>query len=700
MKFGSSYYAEYQPYERLETDLDLMVEAGFTTIRVGESTWASYEPADGEISFDDLARVIDAAGARGLEVIIGTPSYAVPPWLARTHPEVMAVVPSGATLPYGARQNVDFTNPTYRRFVERLVTAMGERFGHHDAVVGFQVDNEIGVYELSNPHVIDRFRQWVLGRYGSVEEINKRWGLTYWSHRLTDIEDLWSPAGNTNPAYALEWSRFQAELTVEFLSWQRDLLRPIIAERMFVFHDVVGGDSVTATAIRGVPAAMDRTGVNIYFPMQNALALPDPPRDETLGLAPWWLIDRSASTLLWRSDMAWSLRGLQGESFAVTEAQAGSIGDHVTSVPPYPGQLQLVAHAFLVRGADLLAYWHWHTLHYGAETYWGGVLGHDLEPGRIWREVAAIGAELGEFGTAGNGLVPDADVALLASRDSLKALQFSPPLLVEGTDQADPHSYHRIQMRMYDGALAARAQLRIVHEDSDLRQCRVLLVPALYIASDDLLNELVDVARSGVHVIVTFRTGYADEHAQVRATRAPGPLRDALGVSYQEFTTLLGGRPLAAGADGDLVQPGSRGEAWADLLVTEADNVEVLARYAGDPFLGDHPAIVSRAVGSGRITWIGTLPDSGTMERIVGWALAERGVSPLNALWGEVPPSVRVSSAVLADGRRVWAVANHSWDRVSVTLPDAATLAATGEALGGVLELGAWESKLVTTPAS
>jgi beta-galactosidase GanA len=80
--FGAAYYHEYQPYERLKADLELMAAANFTAIRVGESTWASYEPVPGRISFSALRRVVDAAWAAGIKVIVGTPSYAVPPWMA------------------------------------------------------------------------------------------------------------------------------------------------------------------------------------------------------------------------------------------------------------------------------------------------------------------------------------------------------------------------------------------------------------------------------------------------------------------------------------------------------------------------------------------------------------------------------------------------------------------------------------------
>jgi hypothetical protein len=45
--FGAAYYHEYQTEPRLERDLDLMVEAGFTVIRVGESVWSTWEPENG-----------------------------------------------------------------------------------------------------------------------------------------------------------------------------------------------------------------------------------------------------------------------------------------------------------------------------------------------------------------------------------------------------------------------------------------------------------------------------------------------------------------------------------------------------------------------------------------------------------------------------------------------------------------------------
>ena len=74
--FGAAYYHEYQPSPRLDTDLDLMIKAGFSVIRVGESVWTTWEPEDGRFDLDWLQPVLDGAQQRGIGVILGTPTYA------------------------------------------------------------------------------------------------------------------------------------------------------------------------------------------------------------------------------------------------------------------------------------------------------------------------------------------------------------------------------------------------------------------------------------------------------------------------------------------------------------------------------------------------------------------------------------------------------------------------------------------------
>ncbi len=232
--FGAAYYHEYQPSPRLKADLDLMVEAGFTVIRVGESVWSTWEPEEGQFDLDWLQPVLDGAHERGIKVVLGTPTYAVPPWLARIYPEIAGEQATGRTSGWGARQEADFTHPAFRFHAERIIRRIVARYADHPAVIGFQVDNEPGLQLFHNHGVFQRFVDSLRRQYGDVETINREWGLVYWSHRLSDWADLWRPDGNAQPQYDLAWRRFQAVQTTEFIGWQADLVREYAHEEQFV----------------------------------------------------------------------------------------------------------------------------------------------------------------------------------------------------------------------------------------------------------------------------------------------------------------------------------------------------------------------------------------------------------------------------------------------------------------------------------
>ena len=83
-----------------------MAEAGFTVIRVGESVWSTWEPDAGHFDLDWL-QPCSTAPPRGISVVLGTPTYAVPPWLQRLHPEIAAETKTGVRGGVGARQEMD-----------------------------------------------------------------------------------------------------------------------------------------------------------------------------------------------------------------------------------------------------------------------------------------------------------------------------------------------------------------------------------------------------------------------------------------------------------------------------------------------------------------------------------------------------------------------------------------------------------------
>ena len=180
--FGAAYYDEYAQTERLETDLRLMQEAGINTVRIAESTWSVEEPRCGEFDFSHVIRVIEAAARYGIRVIIGTPTYAIPKWLAEKDPSVL-----GKNI-FGTRQNMDITNPTYRFYAERIIRELVSRTAGYENVIGFQIDNETKHYGVNNARVQRGFRDWLKRRFGTIEKVNEAYVLNHWSQSVASFD--------------------------------------------------------------------------------------------------------------------------------------------------------------------------------------------------------------------------------------------------------------------------------------------------------------------------------------------------------------------------------------------------------------------------------------------------------------------------------------------------------------------------------
>ncbi|WP_128374543.1 beta-galactosidase [Streptomyces cavernae] len=671
--FGAAYYHEYQPYERLKDDLDQMAEARFTVIRVGESVWSTWEPENGRFDLDWLRPVLDGAHERGISVVLGTPTYAVPPWLARLYPEIAGERETGRRIGWGARQEVDFTHPAFRFHAERVIRKIVGRYASHPAVIGFQVDNEPGNELLHNHGVFQRFTDELRERYGDVETLNREWGLVYWSHRLSTWADLWTPDNNAQPQYDLAWRRFQARLTTEFIGWQADIVREYARPDQFV-TTCISYDRPAVEDDR-LTERLDVTAGNPYYAMQDGLAHPDsgqvPQNWTTSGT---WALYQSA-------DRMYSSRQ---EPFLVTETNAQAIGYPWQNRPAYDGQWRQAAWALISRGASMIEYWHWHTLHFGAETYWGGVLPHNGRPGRVYRELAALGAELATAGDLVSSLTPDADVAFLYSNPSKWALQ-GQPALATADGGPDHRSYQTIFEAFYRGAFDAGLQSRLVHPGQlpDVELPPVLVAPAFYAAEDETLDRLLAYAEAGGHLVVGPRTAYADSEARARTDAQPARLAQAAGVTYDEFSNL--DKPLMVrGTDAFPLPAKTCALHWADGL--QPRGAEELVRYE-HPHFGRWPAVTTHRHGAGRITHVGTVPDQTLARVLFDWACPE-------GPWRPNQPSVTSTTATAKNGRRVRFLHNWSWNPVTVTLPGPARDVLSGEPCADDVRLGPWDVRV------
>jgi beta-galactosidase len=197
--YGAAYYPEYMPYERLDKDVELMKQAGISVVRLGESSWGLWEPEDGRFEYAWMDRVVEAMQKAGIKVIVGTPTYSIPAWMYKKHPEIVMTRLDGRTITYGMRQNADLLNPTYRFYCERIIRKLAAHYKDNPTVIGWQIDNETPPGGAANKDIQDGFVEYLQHKFKTVHDLNKIWGLNYWGQRLNDWTEIPAESGILNP---------------------------------------------------------------------------------------------------------------------------------------------------------------------------------------------------------------------------------------------------------------------------------------------------------------------------------------------------------------------------------------------------------------------------------------------------------------------------------------------------------------------
>src|SRR5450631_1085516 len=309
--YGVAYYNEYMPGDqvaRLDKDVALMKAAGLNVVRMGESTWSLWEPEDGRFEYVWMDQIVDAMGKAGIKVVLGTPTYSIPAWMAHQHPEVLARrIPAGVfgglavDATYGMRQNMDTDSPAYRFYAERLIRHIVVHYKDNPTVIGWQLDNETSSYEAANPDVFIGFQHYLEKKFVTPEALSKAWFLNYWGENLHTWEDLPKRDGTISTWYKLEWTRWSQMRVTDFLHRQAALVRECAGARQFVTTDY-GGMMKRDVNEEAVASSLDIVADNIYHGTQDQY-------------------DGSFQAL--QSDFS---RSLKHQNFLTTETNAQTIG--------------------------------------------------------------------------------------------------------------------------------------------------------------------------------------------------------------------------------------------------------------------------------------------------------------------------------------------------------------------------------------
>ncbi len=657
--YGVAYYPEYMPYDRVDQDIQLMKKAGISVVRIGESSWGLWEPEDGKFEYAWMDRVADKLHAAGIRIILGTPTYSIPAWMYKKHPEIVVTRLGGQYLYYGYRQNTDLSNPTYRFYCERVIRKILEHYKNNPAIIGYQIDNETSSAGAANHDVQVGFAEYLKAKFKTVDNLNKVWGLNYWGQRLNDWAELPPRDGIINPGWKLEWERYSRWMTTDFLAWQAAIVNEYKRPDQFVTHDFAGPPRPEVNESE-VVKTLDIAAANPYHGTQDQF-------------------DGEASSYV--GDY---VRSLKKTNYLITETNAEAIGwDSKEQFPPYGGQLRLDVYTHAASGANMVEYWHWHSIHYGQETYWKGVLGHDLTPGRAYEEVSRTAHELQRIGPEIANIQRKNQVAILYSNDSHYGIEF-----MKFSDRAN---YRTILQQMYGALYRSNVGVDFVFpESTNLSEYKAILVPPLYIASDVVLAKLAEYVKGGGNLVLALKSGFCNEYSTVRWEMAPGPLREAAGLHYQEFSSLakplsLKGDPFQAGADNKVSD-------WAEMLIP--DSAKALAYY-DHPFFGKYPAITRNTFGKGTLTYEGTVLSDKLQQIVVLDVLKKAGLTGPDQ---DLPATVRVKHGSNRSGKTLHYYLNYSNDPQTFSYtyaPGMDLLTQTAVDQGKQLTLKPWDAAII-----
>ena len=537
--FGAAYYDEYMPYDRLQQDVAMMKKAGINTVRIAESTWSTCEPQEGVFDFSHVERVMDAMEEAGINVIIGTPTYAIPTWMVKSHPDVMAETVKGRGI-YGARQIMDITHPVYRFYAERVIRKLMECTAHRKCVIGFQVDNETKYYGTAGKNVQEKFVKYLRRKFNNdLDAMNHEFGLDYWSNRINAWEDFPDVRGTINGSLGAEFEKFQRTLVDEFLSWQADIVNEYRREDQFITHNFDfewrGYSYGVQPDVNHYHAAKALTiaGTDIYHPTQD---------------------DLTGAEIAFGGDMT---RSLKRDNYLVLETEAQGYPGWT----PYKGQLRLQGYSHLASGSNSVMYWHWHSIHNSFETYWKGLLSHDMQENAPYREACIMGKEFSEIGSHLVNLKKKNDVAILVSNEALTALKW---FGIEATAAGNNGiGYNDVVRWIYDALYQMNIECDFVWPESDnLKQYKAIFVPALYAAPDELLERLKQYVADGGTLVATFKTAFANENIKVSHEMQPHILNNCFGINYQQITF-----PKNVGLTGSIIRESGADEADKKLSV-------------------------------------------------------------------------------------------------------------------------------------
>lgn len=502
---GVNYHPHDWSRERWRKDVELMKEAGFTTVRLGHLCWDSYEPEEGIYTFEWFDEVMDLFAEAGIGVVLDVSMHPAPRWVHRLCQGCRMYGKSGTEQHSLTRYNEDVDDPAYQKYALRFVEKIVSRYKDHPALFAFGLCNELGSGIPSySPAATKRFQVWLKKKYQTIDELNRAWATQRWSRRFEEFEEVMLQENEIAvgpPEAWLDMRRFYSDGIGRFIVALKETIEKNAPGIPHSSNHYAEKDSLGFDYLKYEDAFVDYPGMGLYPGYESG-------KSKTLKTLMTVYMQRLTET---------------GKPMWCLEFQTGSAG-----IPygPY-GVNRMHIFLTLIYRSQMVLGWTFRSMFGGEEQYLFGMLGHDGVPGPNYEEYKQTAMDFRKLEKYAFPYLPEPEIGVAYGYENMLVMQYRP--------QQYRTSYQEQVMEALQSLDEQNRDYNVVDLRKLRKKYKVLLIPGYVLMGKEAAQTIREFVRTGGTVVMTGYSSYVDETNKVFRESRPGYLSDVFGIRVKGF---------------------------------------------------------------------------------------------------------------------------------------------------------------------
>ncbi len=592
---GVAYYPEDWDVSEIDKDIEKMLSIGINVARIGEFAWRKMEPRDGEFDFSWLHFVVDKLKNAGIGVVMGTPTAVPPIWLTKKYPDMLVEYKNGRRMQHSGRRHACSNHPEYLKYSARIVEKMAMEFGKDEAIIGWQIDNEI--YLQNNEGCFcekcaEKYHKHLENKFGTVEEMNKRLNLNLFSQAYDSFDEVPLPRDTwENPHLKQEFLISAGQANIDFVAMQAKILKKYTTAP-------IGTDQIPFNGMnyRELHRPLDMVQFNHYNIPEN----------------------------LWECCLWFDyLRTMKERPFWNTETApcfSGSAGTYGSIKPD--GFCYANSWLPLVLGGEATMYWVWRTHWAGHELVHGSVLDSSGRPMYSTEEVKAVARDFKKCADFINNTKVDTNIALHFS--SLCHNIFETQEVV-----SDFRYEQFLKKYFYKPIINSGLRPDVIDEEADLEKYDVVFSPLMITLDQGNLRErITEWVQNGGIWITGPMTDIRTKDGTRFTDRLHGILEDLTPAVFKYWFPDKEKRTGAKWNDGEAFN----GNFYYETFEPD-ENADIVTVTDGHKEIVGGSVLQCFSVGKGFVYVLGTMPDEKDMSKLI-IQICEKANIPCNTTEG------------------------------------------------------------------